>query len=336
MFTSEIITPYLKNLIQNATQDDIFIQSGSDIFPASSIILKTMTFFKNIFADCQFPLHESKPLIVLEGFDFLNKQNIMNLHNYVRSRMVFAGTFHSSTDKPKIFFDVDGPKTASEQVNFLLLLDYLIGQNQTEKMEFIQEIEFEPDCWKEFLYKYPRLLQFFSKEKTMSSLNHYSCVNLSVTVRKLLNETYNAYVYTKSELDYHFYSSPDYIYKVSSSVLYKIKQVQGNTDLMELIEEEKIHSSIKVLVVSASVYFYTESDKPLSKYPNYKFSYDKDGLLCTSDHTYYPIKNSKTNLFSINIQGETFLIFKREYKRNQLINIELCALSTSVSMSEID
>ena len=316
MGDTNIILPYVKNIIQNVIQDDIFIKNGSDIFPASSTVLKTMTFFRNIFNDCQFTLHKSKPLITLEGFHFLNKKNIMCLHSYIRSRMVFEfDAISSPQDKPTVGFEVSTPTISSDQVNFLLLLDYLIGENPAEKVEFIRYIKFVTKFW-EKIFEYPRLLQFFTKEQVLGSLhNDYSSSKkLTMNIRKILFETYGMLIYTREELGLRPRYSTNFVYKISNHTLYKIVDVkaQYNYNLVELIEEEKLHSSIKVLIVAASVQFYSENDMPLHTYPDHKITYGQNGLLCSSEHTFIPAKNEKTNLFCTVIQGEEYLLMEKK------------------------
>ena len=265
------ITSYVKSIVHAAIQEDILIKSGPDIFPASSAVLKALTFFKNIFVDCELPLHEGKSLITLEGFHFLNKRNIQNLHAYIRSRMLF---------------DPKGPSTLFDQINFLLLLDYFIGENSTERCVFIAEIWFVPEFWTEIL-DHPKILSFFPESRVLRDLM-IGKDKISADVREKIHKAYGMKVFTVIEM-YEIYpcrSSYPYFYNISNHTMYYVCGINYSERLVKLVECEKLSPMIKY---DTSTKTFCEDSDVAKEHARNEFICNSNGLLHQSIYKFVRI-----------------------------------------------
>ena len=310
---TSIILSHVKRILLDTIREDMFIETDKEIFPVSSLILKTLTLFRNIFENCELPLHETMPLVTLKGFQFLNKRNILNLHSCIKSQMLF---------EPK------GPETLAEQIDLMLLLDYFIGENPTERSEFTAGIKFVPEFWTE-IFTHPKLLQFFSKEYVLRSLPESSVTGLlSANIRKKIHDVYDTNIFTKTELMNIWPNVNVRLYKVSDHTLYFIRPMRENYHLLELIKVEKLHPSIKLNSCIISTCFYTENNERSQMSPDHKIMCDTNGSLRSPEGVYVPFKSRGLEILDLFIQGEQYLILecryirqhtRQQYTRNRII-----------------
>jgi hypothetical protein len=153
--------------ISEQFKNDCFICCGeyctANIFPANLSFLRTVNFFKNSF-DCNFPLHEGQPLIIMDGFDFINNKNLIIYYAHLKNQIMdeISKSFSVEVRTRRYFNDSIPflgepipllPDTGKEQIQYIALLHYLC-YSRVQIMSSIGGMKFEEDFWLEAL-NYP-------------------------------------------------------------------------------------------------------------------------------------------------------------------------------------
>jgi hypothetical protein len=291
-------TPYrnilskIKIILKESLKHDAFLKCGDTgpsvncgqyIIHVSTRILTNFSFFKNIFNDCQIPLHEGKPLISLEGFDFLNGKNVKIFYNSIESLM--------SLEENIII-----PSTASEQIEYMFILDYFAAGDPDEMFDFWDHIDFVKNFWIEF-WNYSNIVALFDKNKIIKNIQKYQ--EIIPTIRDNFYKVWKTMIYSKEEskiLKYHYYYRP-----VNNTFYY----VNMSGFINEVCEVERLSPFIGY-DDSENDFYHIAKVSHVRKYDNgkYKFAYIGNNCFTCSD-CFYELKRSCIS----NFMGEKIIQF---------------------------